>query len=72
MTGTLQFRYKVLRQEDATEAYRQMELDVITGLQSQPKKLSSTYFYDDEGSGKLFGTLLKNNRKPFSQPCTSK
>lgn len=50
MTGTLQFRYKVLRQEDATEAYRQMELDVITGLQSQPKKLSSTYFYDDEGS----------------------
>ncbi|EME27313.1 Histidine N-alpha-methyltransferase [Galdieria sulphuraria] len=50
MSFASQFRYKVLRQEDATEATRQLELDVIAGLQSQPKHLSSTYFYDHEGS----------------------
>jgi len=48
----MSFRYKVLRQEDATEATRQLELDVVTGLQSQPKHLSSTFFYDQQGSGK--------------------
>jgi L-histidine N-alpha-methyltransferase len=46
----MSFRYKVLRQEDATEATRQLELDVVTGLQSQPKHLSSTFFYDQQGS----------------------
>eukprot|EP00871_Galdieria_phlegrea_P000636 jgi/Galph1/1573/GphlegSOOS_G267.1 len=63
-----QFRYKVLRQEDNLDVKRQFEIDVVTGLQATPKYLSSTYFYDDKGSGKTHTTHICQQYFGHGQP----
>jgi len=44
-------KYTVLRAEpEEEEADRQLSVDVLVGLSSEPKQLPSRLFYDDEGS----------------------
>src|SRR5436853_5042722 len=45
-------------QTSTTPGLSQFATDVLAGLSSTPKSLSSKYFYDDEGS-RLFQEIMK-------------
>jgi dimethylhistidine N-methyltransferase len=47
----------VLERQVAATAHGEFALDVLTGLSERPKRLSSKWFYDDEGS-RLFQKIM--------------
>lgn len=48
-----EFALTVLHEEDAALARKEFNAHVIAGLSAPKKSVSSMYFYDDQGSGKL-------------------
>lgn len=49
--------WTVLQQTEEREQAGEFALDVLTGLSERPKRLSSRWFYDDEGS-RLFRAIM--------------
>lgn len=50
----------VIREETEEEFQEYFERDILTGLSSSPKSISSKYFYDDKGS-QLFSEIMKTS-----------